>query len=77
MKNPFNQSSALVLTLLGVAILSGCQQPESDMSEKSFDATSDVESASYLIGFRQAQNSQAQGGDVIDMQAYGLGARDA
>ena len=77
MKNPFNQSLALILTLLGGVILSGCQQPESNMSEKPFDATSEVESASYLIGFRQAQNIQAQGGDVIDMQAYELGARDA
>ena len=47
------------------------------MSEKSFEATSETANASYLIGFRQAQNIQAQGGDVIDMQAYELGARDA
>ena len=77
MRTPFFQPVALILTLLGGVILVGCQQPESTMSEKSFEATSETASASYLIGFRQAQNIQAQGGDVIDMQAYELGARDA
>ena len=77
MRNPLFQPVAMILTLLGGVILAGCQQPESNMSEKSFEATSETASASYLIGFRQAQNIQAQGGDVIDMQAYELGARDA
>ena len=77
MRNPFFQPVALILTLLGGVILAGCQQPESNMSETSFEATSETASASYLIGFRQAQNIQAQGGDVIDMQAYELGGGDA
>ena len=77
MRTCFFRPAALILTLLGVVILVGCQQPESTMSEKSFEATSETSRASYLIGFRQAQNIQAQGGDVIDMQAYVLGARDA
>ena len=57
-------------------MLAGCQQPESNMSESTFDASSDVE-ARVIIGFRQAQNIQQQGGEIIDMQAYGQGARDA
>lgn len=77
MKNPLYQTVALTLTLLGGVILAGCQQPESKMSEEPFDATSDTASASYLIGYRQAQNIRAQGGDVIDMQAYERGAGDA
>ena len=77
MKTPLNQSLALMLTLLCSVMVSGCERPENDTSEKSFDATSEVENASYLIGFRQAQNIQAEGGDVIDMSAYELGARDA
>ena len=77
MKTPLNQSLALMLTLLCSVMVSGCERPENNTSEKSFDATSEVENASYLIGFRQAQNIQAEGGDVIDMSAYELGARDA
>ena len=77
MKPPLNQSLALTLTLLCSVMVSGCERPENNTSEKSFDATSEVENASYLIGFRQAQNIQAEGGDVIDMSAYELGARDA
>ena len=77
MKTPLNQSLALILTLLCSVVVSGCDRPENDTPEKSFDATSEVENASYLIGFRQAQNIQAEGGDVIDMSAYELGARDA
>ena len=77
MKTPLNQSLALMLTLLCSVMVSGCERPENNTSEKSFDATSEVENASYLIGFSQAQNIQAEGGDVIDMSAYELGARDA
>ena len=77
MKTPLNQSLALMLTLLGSVMVSGCERPENNTSEMSFDATSEVENASYLIGFSQAQNIQAEGGDVIDMSAYELGARDA
>ena len=77
MKTPLNQSLALMLTLLCSVMVSGCERPENNTSEKSFDAISEVENASYLIGFRQAQNIQAEGGDVIDMSAYELGARDA
>ena len=77
MKTPLNQSLALILTLLCSVMVSGCERSENDTPEKSFDATSEVENASYLIGFRQAQNIQAEGGDVIDMRAYELGARDA
>ena len=77
MKNNHKSPLSLIMLLLGSVMLAGCQQQENDMSESTFDASSDVESASYLIGFRQAQNIQQQGGDIIDMQAYGQGARDA
>ena len=77
MNPPLNQSLALTLTLVCSVMVSSCERPENNTSEKSFDATSEVENASYLIGFRQAQNIQAEGGDVIDMSAYELGARDA
>ena len=77
MKNNHKSPLGLIMLVLGSVMLAGCQQPENDMSESTFNASSDVESASYLIGFRQAQNIQEQGGDIIDMQAYGQGARDA
>jgi FKBP-type peptidyl-prolyl cis-trans isomerase FklB len=68
MKNNHKSPLGLIMLVLGSVMLAGCQQPENDMSESTFDASSDVESASYL---------QEQGGDIIDMQAYGQGARDA
>ena len=77
MNPPLNQSLALTLSLVCSVMVSSCERPENNTSEKSFDAISEVENASYLIGFRQAQNIQAEGGDVIDMSAYELGARDA
>ena len=77
MKNSHKSPLSLIVLVLSSVMLAGCQQPESNMSESTFDASSDVESASYLIGFRQAQNIQQQGGEIIDMQAYGQGARDA
>jgi hypothetical protein len=74
-----NLKAPLVLTALLTAsvTLASCQQPENNMSEPTFDASSEVASASYLIGFRQAESIAAQGGDIIDMQAYALGAKDA
>lgn len=77
MKNVHNSPLALALLFMGSVMLSGCQQPENNVPESTLDTSSDVESASYLIGFRQAQNIQAQGGEIINMQAYALGASDA
>ena len=77
MRNKYKSTLGLIVLVLSGVMLAGCQQPENSMSESTFDASSDVESASYLIGFRQAQNIQQQGGDIIDMQAYGQGAQDA
>ena len=77
MRNKYKSTLGLIVLVLSGVMLAGCQQPENNMSESTFDASSDVESASYLIGFRQAQNIQQQGGDIIDMQAYGQGAQDA
>ena len=77
MRNNHKSTLGLIVLVLSGVMLAGCQQPENNMSESTFDASSDVESASYLIGFRQAQNIQQQGGDIIDMQAYGQGAQDA
>lgn len=77
MRNNHKSTLGLIVLVLSGVMLAGCQQPENNMSESTFDVSSDVESASYLIGFRQAQNIQQQGGDIIDMQAYGQGAQDA
>jgi len=76
MNNPFNHLQAIALLTASVMV-AGCNQAETPMSEKTIDASSEVESASYLIGFRQAQGVQEQGGQVIDMEAYLLGAQHA
>lgn len=77
MKNTF-KAPLIVTALLSASVtLASCQQPENDMSDSTFDASSEVASASYLIGFRQAESIAAQGGDIVDMQAYALGAKDA
>lgn len=77
MKNTTKSARSWITLVFAGAMLAGCQQPEQQMPETPIDVTSDVESASYLIGFRQAQNIQAQGGDIIDMQAYAQGTKDA
>ena len=77
MENKYKSPLSPIMLLLASLMLAGCQQQENDVSEFSFDASSDVENASYLIGYRQAQNIQQQGGDIIDMQAYVQGARDS
>lgn len=76
MNNPFNHLPAIALLTVST-IVAGCNQAETPMPDSTFDASSDVESASYLIGYRQAQGVQEQGGEVIDMGAYALGAQDA
>ena len=77
MENKYKSPLSPIMLLLASLVLAGCQQQENDVSESGFDSSSDVESASYLIGYRQAQNIQQQGGDIIDMQAYGQGTRDS
>lgn len=76
MKNPLNHLSAIALLAASVMV-AGCNQAETPMPDSTFDASSDVESASYLIGYRQAQGVQEQGGEVIDMDAYLIGAQHA
>ncbi len=76
MKQLFKHLPSAMMMAAGV-LVAGCNQAETPMSDKSFDASSDVESASYLIGYRQAQGVQEQGGEIIDMQAYLLGAQQA
>ena len=61
MRNKYKSTLGLIVLVLSGVMLAGCQQPENNMSESTFDVSSDVESASYLIGFRQAQNIQQQG----------------
>ena len=77
MKINLKAPSVLTALLTASVTLASCQQPENNMLEPTFDASSEVASASYLIGFRQAESIAAQGGDIIDMQAYALGAKDA
>ena len=76
MNNSLNHLSAIALLTASV-LVAGCNQAETPMPDSTFDASSDTESASYLIGYRQAQGVQEQGGEVIDMGAYLLGAQHA
>ena len=48
-----------------------------ELSAQKIDASADISGASYLIGFRQAQNIRHQGGDAFSMRAYGEGVLDA
>ena len=53
MNPPLNQSLALMLTLLCSVMVSGCERSENNTSEKSFDATSEVENANILSSVRR------------------------
>lgn len=64
-------------TLLAVSALStfGCQAQED--APKTLDQSSDLDSASYLIGYQQMRLLLEQSGDAINLDAYTLGSADA
>lgn len=64
-------------TLLAASALStfGCQAQ--DDATKTLDQSSDLDSASYLIGYQQVRLLLEQSGDAINLDAYTLGSADA
>jgi len=77
-KNILTRSTyvGLVLTLLA---LSGCDAPESQAEEKDpalADLTSDMQKASYSIGYSMSANVRREFGDDIDLVAFQAGVAD-
>jgi FKBP-type peptidyl-prolyl cis-trans isomerase FklB len=71
-------STRLSFRLLAATLLLstfGCQAKEDAAAQ--LDQTSDLDSASYLIGYQQTRLLREQTSDVINLDAYSLGAADA
>ncbi|RPG45934.1 MAG: FKBP-type peptidyl-prolyl cis-trans isomerase [Gammaproteobacteria bacterium TMED134] len=68
----------IVAAIVSTGMLVACQPEQAVEAPKAqLDTESEVVSASYLIGFLQAQNMSNQSSGVADMQAYSLGVADA
>ena len=55
----------------------GCQSEVEATSDQTLDQSSDVTSASYLIGYQQMRMMLDQTGDAINLDAFALGTADA
>ena len=55
----------------------GCQPGAGASSNQTLDQNSDLDSASYLIGYQQMRMMLEQTGDAINLDAYALGTADA
>ena len=67
---------AVLPLCLALSIL-GCQPTDSAASDQALDQDSDLDSASYLIGYQQMRMMLEQTGDVVNLDAYALGVADA
>ena len=66
-----------ICSLFFMASIFGCQTEEKAMSDQALDQTSDLDSASYLIGYQQMRTMLEQTGDAINLDAFALGTADA
>lgn len=66
-----------VCALFFMVSVFGCQTEEKAMSNQTLDQTSDLDSASYLIGYQQMRTMLDQTGDAINLDAFALGTADA
>ena len=66
-----------VLPLCLALPIFGCQPTDSAASDQALDQDSDIDSASYLIGYQQMRMMLEQTGDVVNLDAYALGVADA
>ena len=66
-----------VYALFFMVSIFGCQTEEKAMSDQTLDQTSDLDSASYLIGYQQMRTMLDQTGDAINLDAFALGTADA
>ena len=66
-----------VLPLCLALSIFGCQPTDSAASDQALDQDSDIDSASYLIGYQQMRTMLEQTGDVVNLDAYALGVADA
>ena len=66
-----------VCALFFMVSIFGCQTEEKAMSDQTLDQTSDLDSASYLIGYQQMRTMLDQTGDAINLDAFALGTADA
>tara|TARA_B100000900_G_scaffold305695_1_gene264323 strand:- start:33 stop:722 length:690 start_codon:yes stop_codon:yes gene_type:complete len=72
-----NNLPVAVLPLFLLMLIFGCQPGAGAASNQTLDQNSDLDSASYLIGYQQMRMMLEQTGDAINLDAYALGTADA
>ena len=71
--NMFKKNAVNTTVAVGLAVvLSGCEQPE----VKKIDLNTDIEKASYMLGFAQAGQMQDQTSGALDLAAFAEGVAD-
>jgi FKBP-type peptidyl-prolyl cis-trans isomerase FklB len=75
--NRMNTRLVLVLASASSLFVAGCQPAAQTEQEKKFNPTSDLASASYIIGYTQAKNIIDQSNSLVEMSAFMQGANDA
>ena len=69
--------SLSMFSLFLIMFTFGCQSEVEATSDQTLDQSSDVTSASYLIGYQQMRMMLDQTGDAINLDAFALGTADA
>ena len=72
-----NTRLVLMLGTASTLLMAGCQPAAQSEQDEKFTPSSDLDSASYIIGYTQAKNIIDQSNSLVEMSAFMQGARDA
>ena len=72
-----NTRLVLMLGTASTLFMAGCQPAAQSEQDEKFTPSSDLDSASYIIGYTQAKNIIDQSNSLVEMSAFMQGARDA
>tara|TARA_B110000444_G_C18812162_1_gene583225 strand:- start:42 stop:740 length:699 start_codon:yes stop_codon:yes gene_type:complete len=72
-----NTRLVLMLWIASTLLMAGCQPAAQTEQEEKFTPTSDLASASYIIGYTQAKNIFDQSNNLVEMSAFMEGVKDA
>jgi len=72
-----NTRLVLMLGAVSTLFMAGCQPGAQTEQEEKFSPESNLDGASYIIGYSQAKNIMEQSESLVSMDAFMRGARDA
>jgi FKBP-type peptidyl-prolyl cis-trans isomerase FklB len=67
----------LALGIISALLIAGCQPTNGDDEAQSFNPSDDLDAASYIIGYSQAESIITQSDGLVSMDAFMQGATDA